>query len=726
MPIQNSISNAIKGSIINGGGSAADFSTKSLSFDGVDEYISTSEVYSELDGESKATFSVWIKPTVLDTIRIVTHTPKNTTASNSQFLMFLRNNGSVDFSVSSASLYARSNAGVITAGAWNHIFICIDFATEGNVQMFVNGSSELSVQNMNSLSTFPVSTGELYIGEEANGYQSLLLGKIDEFAIWSGQDLSSNVATIYNNGKPSDLTGTKPTSWYRAGENSTFAYPQILMPEDTNKNKVSKYSLNFDGSFDLITMGNVLNLQDDGAEPYSISCWFKTTDTGLQLLVSKQLNSSPYNGYNLYLDANRIKFSFGTVSGSANINGQSSSLISSITDGNWHHVVLTYDGTQDITGFNLYYDNSPTAITAISNNTPSNLQSNADFMIGARGIAAGSYGLSFDGNIDEVAFWTTELSSTTVSSIYNNGVPTDIASLYPTRLEGYWKLGEEAKFTNTWLVPNSALSNFSKYSFNFDGMDDYVTVSNNSNIDFTGAFSYSVWFKTTDTTSTMALTSNATKFLVQLYSPTTRIRCQVFDGSGSVKNVDINASGYNDGNWHHIAFTTDALTTTNGVKVYYDGVLTSQGTLSNSGIRSVSTDWQLGKHTSTWLYNGLMDEVSLFSSELSAAAVTDIYNGGKPKDLSGLSPVSWWRMGEKATYDGTSNQFTIPDQAGTNNGTSSNTMLLETLVGDTPQYSNAGKSVGLDIFDRHGDAPKSKNNTVSFNMEEADIVEDTP
>jgi hypothetical protein len=84
-------------------------------------------------------------------------------------------------------------------------------------------------------------------------------------------------------------------------------------------------------------------------------------------------------------------------------------------------------------------------------------------------------------------------------------------------------------------------------------------------------------------------------------------------------------------------------------------------------------------------------------------------------------------MGEEATYDGTSNQFTIPAQgSGGNNGTSSNTMFLETLVGDAPQYYGGGISDSMDIFDRVGDAPKSKNNTVSYNMEEADIVEDTP
>ena len=229
----------------------------------------------------------------------------------------------------------------------------------------------------------------------------------------------------------------------------------------------------------------------------------------------------------------------------------------------------------------------------------------------------------------------------------------------------------ETNLTGTAAAPSFTNTK----SIELDGVDDFVLISNNANINFTSAFSYSVWFKTTDTTSTMALTSNSTKFLVQLYSPTTRIRCQIFDGSASVKNVDINASGYNDNNWHHLAFTTDGLTTSNGVKVYYDGTLTSQATLSNSGIRSVATDWQLGKHTSTWLYNGLMDEVALFSSELSASDVSSIYNSGVPNDISSLSPISWWRCGDGDTAP------TLTDNgSGGNNGTMTNFSTFSTDV----------------------------------------------
>jgi hypothetical protein len=67
---------------------------------------------------------------------------------------------------------------------------------------------------------------------------------------------------------------------------------------------------------------------------------------------------------------------------------------------------------------------------------------------------------------------------------------------------------------------------------------------------------------------------------------------------------------------------------------------------------------------------GNIDEASVFNIELSSTEVTNIYNSGVPNDISSLSPVSWWRMGEAANYSG--GQWTLTDQgSGGNNGTSS-------------------------------------------------------
>ena len=61
----------------------------------------------------------------------------------------------------------------------------------------------------------------------------------------------------------------------------------------------NRFSFEFDGTDDYVDMGNTLDFTNTDA--FSISCWFKTTSTATQLMIAKQTNASPYNGYNLYM-----------------------------------------------------------------------------------------------------------------------------------------------------------------------------------------------------------------------------------------------------------------------------------------------------------------------------------------------------------------------------------------------------------------------------------------
>ena len=73
-------------------------------------------------------------------------------------------------------------------------------------------------------------------------------------------------------------------------------------------------------------------------------------------------------------------------------------------------------------------------------------------------------------------------------------------------------------------------------------------------------------------------------------------------------------------------------------------------------------------------FNGNIDEVGFFNTNLSAAGITEIYNNGKPKNLlkhsANQNLVSYFGMGDKDTFDGTN--WTLIDKKGTNNGTSVN------------------------------------------------------
>ena len=208
------------------------FNVNSFLFDGIDDIFEGSSIYSEMNGGTKLTLSVWLKPiSGSPTLEYVLSNPRDITANNSQFALILYEGNSVQFNVQSrTSQFVSGRIGAITYGAWNHILICVDLSrtigTEGVI--FINGVDETTTSAMGTLSSFYTATDVLHIGVDANGGYNRYNGNIDELSIWSGSDLrsASDVSSIYNSGVPSDLNDTSgiavPTTYFRMGEQSTF------------------------------------------------------------------------------------------------------------------------------------------------------------------------------------------------------------------------------------------------------------------------------------------------------------------------------------------------------------------------------------------------------------------------------------------------------------------------------------------------------------------------
>tara|TARA_S200002703_G_scaffold89483_1_gene77187 strand:+ start:32 stop:793 length:762 start_codon:yes stop_codon:yes gene_type:complete len=214
-------------SILNAQGSSF-ASTNSFIFDGSTDFISSvASPYSELDGQTKATFSLWVKPQ-LNQYGILFHIPRNTTSAQGQVLCFIDNSFRLRWSMDTTSYFGNSLINAITLNTWNHILICIDLTQSANQdknRVFINGLDQTAVNNLGNRTAFSTSTGSLLIGEETLGYLTPFLGNIDEFAIWSGTDLRNDVATIYNSGVPNNLNDnglTAPTTWYRMGEDAIW------------------------------------------------------------------------------------------------------------------------------------------------------------------------------------------------------------------------------------------------------------------------------------------------------------------------------------------------------------------------------------------------------------------------------------------------------------------------------------------------------------------------
>jgi len=204
---------------ITGTGGTPPFSNlNSFSFDGIDDYFTGVGTYSELDGATALTISFWAKSTSATTSNVL-HIG---TGSNRQIYIVFFSSGRITClkNQNADNTYLRADTGTPHDGNWNHIMICMDLSASPKGAIFFNGNN---ITHSVTLDTNPIQTssGALYLNEVNKDFT----GNIDEVAIWSGTDLRNDVATIYNNGTPTDLNNnglTAPTTWQRMGDNATW------------------------------------------------------------------------------------------------------------------------------------------------------------------------------------------------------------------------------------------------------------------------------------------------------------------------------------------------------------------------------------------------------------------------------------------------------------------------------------------------------------------------
>jgi len=210
-------------------------------------------------------------------------------------------------------------------------------------------------------------------------------------------------------------------------------------------------SIALDGVDDFVNCSNPSNLNFSADDAFSFSVWFNKGDTNQHQIINKQLAAPNYNGYMLFIDSNR-KVNF--------MIRESSSLFHKITDNNahpidtWVHYVVTYDGSRTGSGGGLkLYKNGTllTNVTRSGNFSSGTGQTTANFAIGIRVVDSAS---PFQGAIDEVSVFNSELSQSNITSIYNSGVPNDISSLSPL---SWWRCGDGD--TSPTLTDNGSASN---------------------------------------------------------------------------------------------------------------------------------------------------------------------------------------------------------------------------------------------------------------------------
>lgn len=83
-------------------------------------------------------------------------------------------------------------------------------------------------------------------------------------------------------------------------------------------------------------------------------------------------------------------------------------------------------------------------------------------------------------------------------------------------------------------------------------------------------------------------------------------------------------TGVWDGNWHHIVGTYDGVT----VRLYKDGVEVGSGTATTESIGYNTNNFYIGSYGAGFYFSGLIDEVRVYSRDLSTSEILEQYNKG--------------------------------------------------------------------------------------------------
>lgn len=240
-----------------------------------------------------------------------------------------------------------------------------------------------------------------------------------------------------------------------------------------------------------------------------------------------------------------------------------------------------------------------------------------------------------------------------------------------------------------WLVYDydsailPATSNSSSVAF--DGLDDYVDVSGvASSLNSASAFTVSLWYNTSS--SNVGLISGGTSstngFWLARYSSST-LYFNVRNGGATFLTASVTNA---NNTWHHVAAICDGSSS----KVYLNGSLITTGTLpslSSTGANGTAVGYITPLGANYLLGN--IDEVAIWDSALSVSDVASLRDTSGsnpvPANISSLSPIGWWRMG-----DGDD----VGDGSGNPDGT---------VVGSNPQvYNMATDSSGNRITGSDG------------------------
>jgi len=425
-------------------------------FDGVNDHIEVpdSDGLSFGNSVTDSPFSIeaWVKMEDATNFAIAS---KIAGASNVEFTFVVFGSDKLSFTLWDAN--TSNYRGIFTSdtitayeGSWTHVVGTYDGRggsdANNGLTIYINGSAVSTTDNtLGSYTAMHNLSANFTIGRNSTEYA---FGLIDELIIHSKELSSTEVATRYNAGTPSDPRSLNPAYYLHeatgadwsgnnhlatlnSGAEITTDVPVITLPAWENS-----HSLDFTLSSSKVDLQSKLATTFSGLTSVTFSGWVKADSFAAATNVIFQQNQNTAGDYFVFVI--RCVSTGELQSWIVNQSSTATQLTSTtlLNTGVWYHVASVFDGAAQT--FKLYL-NGIEVDSATSVGT--SLLSIGSDSVGAIGCSSGATTRVWDGHIAHPSIWNTPLDAAAITKLAT--APIDLTSDdgdydNSSDLVGYW------------------------------------------------------------------------------------------------------------------------------------------------------------------------------------------------------------------------------------------------------------------------------------------------
>jgi hypothetical protein len=202
---------------------------------------------------------------------------------------------------------------------------------------------------------------------------------------------------------------------------ATFGASAAALAWDSGGPAQGTYSVTA-ASGDYATITHHADLDWEYNDAWTVAGYCSTTSaTWAGMYVKRSGASGDYRGTAIYIYNGSVWLYLVSTWGSSVIHVKGAS---DINDGNWHHVVVTYDGSGAATGALAYVNGVADAMTVAHNDLGTNTTKNS---VNPRILNSTDTSVYPLGDLDELAIWDVALTPSQIDALYNEGTAINVA-----------------------------------------------------------------------------------------------------------------------------------------------------------------------------------------------------------------------------------------------------------------------------------------------------------